>query len=175
MNMVTSLYEQYLFVIGKLKDTYKLDIEVDHRDIHTFYKDKRPLFKLFYGMFTKEDDPCIVVSFHIDMYHPEAIQWFINIYALHPLIRMHDSYIDDDNGETYLGEEAVALQEMRRTQHVLEHYLENHDTEEIKQVVDSKIVGRHVRPNIFDSQIQRQEAIIEFQRLGKPSDDDEIQ
>jgi len=173
--MVTTLYEQYLFVIGKLKDTYKLDIEVDHRDIHTFYKDKRPLFKLFYGMFTKEDDPSIVVSFHIDMYHPEAIQWFINIYSLHPLIKMHDSYIDDSNGETYLGEDAVALQEMYRTQQVLEHYLENHDTEEIRQVVDSKIVGRHIRPTIFDSQMQRAEAIIEFNRLGKPSDDDEVQ
>lgn len=173
--MVTTLYEQYLYVIGKLKDTYKLDLEVEHRDIHTFYKDKRPLFKLFYGMFTKEDDPSIVVSFHIDMYHVEAIQWFINIYSLHPLLKMHDSYIEDSNGETYLGEDAVALQEMYRTQQVLEHYLENHDTEEIRQVVDSKIVGRHIRPNVFDSQLQRQEAIIEFQRLGKPADDDEVQ
>lgn len=173
--MVTNMYEQYVFVIGKLKDIYKLDVDVDHKNIHTFYREKRPLFKLFYGMFTAEDDPSIVVSFHLDMYHPEAIQWFINIYSLHPLIKMHDSYIEDSNGECYLGEDALALRETYQAQEILEQWLENQTVEEIEEFVGSKVVGRQTRPKIFDSLSQKDDAIIEFERVGRPDDDDEIQ
>lgn len=172
--MLTDLYQEYLFIIGKLKDTYSLHIDVDHKDIHTFYRDKKPLFKLMFGHFTKDDSPSIVISFHLDMYHSEAISWFVNIYQLHPLIQIQDSYMEDSNGETYLGQDALALKEVYQAQAILSDWLENHDKKEIKEFVESKVVGRERTNKVFDSLGQKDEAIIEFSRMKKPDDDEGV-
>jgi hypothetical protein len=175
MTMLTDMYQEYLFVIGKLKDIYGLHVDVDHKDIHTFYKDKKPLFKLFYGMFTKESDPSIVISFHLDLIHAEAIQWFSFVYRLHPMLKIHDSYIEDSNGETYLGEDALAIRETYMTQDILGHWLENHDEKEMKEFVEAKVLGRQPdHKKTFDSRTQIDEAIIEFERVRKASDEDDI-
>lgn len=173
--MVSNLYQEYIYVIGKLKDVYKLDVDVDHRNIHTFYMNKRPVFKLLYGEFQKETSPSVVVSFHLDLHHAEAIQWFINIYSIHPLIKIHDSYIEDSNGEFYLGEEALSIREIYQTQEILENWLSTSDRSEIEEYVKSKVTGRYRAPNpTFDSQKQRSEAIIDFEKLKKPADDEGV-
>lgn len=169
------LYQEYLRVIGRLKDIFGLNIDVEHQDIHTFFKDKRPLFKLFFGVFSKDEDPSIVVSFHVDLMHPEAIGWFINIYRLHPGITMHDSWIEDSAGETYLGEDAMALKETYQAQEILTHWLEHASHEEMGEFAKAPVYGRERDPNkVYDSQNERVEAIIEFERLRKPTDDDNI-
>lgn len=173
--MITDLYQEYLYVIGKLKDVHGLHIEVDHRDVHTFFKDKKPLFKLLYGTFQEDPDPAIVVTFHMDLTHPEAIMWFSNIYRIHPLLRLHDSYLEDSNGETYLGEDAMALRETYMSQDILATWLDNHDEEEIKEFVEAKVVGREPKATkTFDSLKQRDEAMIEFSRIKRPDDDDQV-
>lgn len=172
--MRSELYQEYLQVIGKLKDIFGLSIDVDHPDIHTFYKDKRPLFKLFFGMFEKDENPSIVVSFHIELFHPEAINWFVNIYKIHPQITMHDSYIEDSAGETYLGEDAMALKETYMAQEILGTWLDNSTREEMEDFVDAGVFGRDRDPTkSFDSHKERHQAIIEFERLRKPGDDEE--
>lgn len=171
----TELYQEYLRVIGRLKDIFSLHVDVDHEDIHTFYKDKRPLFKLFFGMFTKDPDPSIVVSFHVDLFHPEAIGWFISIYRIYPQLAMHDSYIEDSNGETYLGEDAMALREVYQAQEILNTWLDGSSREEMEDFVKAKVVGRDRNlKRSFDSHMQKSEAIIEFERLKKASDEDEV-
>lgn len=173
--MITDMYQQYLYLIGKLKDVYSLHVDVDHKDIHTFYKDKKPVFKLFYGMFSENPEEAIVVSFHIDLIHAEAISWFIYIHAIHPLIKIHDSYIEDSNGETYLGEDAIAIQDLYFSQDVLNHWLEEHDEEEIRDFTNSKVVGRESEPNkTFDSLTERTQAMIEFERVRKPGSEEEV-
>lgn len=168
-------YQEYLWMIGKLKDTFGLHIEVEHQDIHTFFKDKRPLFKLFFGMFTKDESPSVVVSFHVDMFHPEAIKWFINIYQLNPHIVIHDSWIEDSAGETYLGEDAMALKETYQAQEILTQWMENSSQEEMGEFAKAPVYGRERDPNkVYDSQHERMEAIIEFERMRKPTDDDEV-
>ena len=92
--MSNESYQNYLYLIGQLKDIHGLTIDVDHEDIHSFYKDKKPIFKLFYGIFPGNGEPTIVVSFHIDLKHPEVIKWFINIYRIDATIAIHDSYIE---------------------------------------------------------------------------------
>lgn len=173
--MITSLYQEYLYVIGKLKDAYGLDVDVDHKDIHTFFKNKRPLFKLFFGVFEKEENHSIVVSFHLDLYHAEAIQWFIHIFNQHPLVKLHDSWIEDSAGETYIGEDALAIKEVYTSQRILDEWLNTHDSEEIEQYVKAEVVGRERDPQkTFDSLKQKDEAIIEFKRMSKPTDDSEV-
>lgn len=168
-------YQDYLYLIGELKDRHGLNIDVDHQDIHSFYKDKKPLFKLFYGMFTGSESPSIVVSFHINLRHPEVIKWFIDIYRIDSTIAIHDSYIDDDNGETYLGEDAETIKEVYMTQEVLKDWLDRADDEEIQQFTEAKVVGRVKEPNkIFDPHTQRLDALMEFDKIRKPSDDEEV-
>lgn len=169
------LYQEYLYVIGKIKDVYKLDIDVDHKDIHTFYKGKTPLFKLFYGIFSTDTDPCIVISFHIDMYHAEAIQWYAKVYSIHPFLKIHDSWVEDSNGETYLGEDALAIREVQAEQDILSKWLEDHTIEEMEEFAKAPVVGRvRVPYKPFDSHIERDKAIIEFKRVKKPDDDESV-
>ena len=173
--MPTERYQEYIRVIGSLKDTFKLDVDVEHQDIHTFYRDKRPLFKLFFGMFQNEPEPTIVVSFHLDLFHPEAIAWYINIYRAYPQITMHDSYLEDDNGETYLGEDALALREVYQAQEIVNDWLKDSSQEEMEEFAKAPVLGRERDPKkLFDSRKERLEATIEFERLRKPSDDEEV-
>jgi hypothetical protein len=173
--MITDMYQEYLYVIGKLKDVFKLDVIVDHKDIHTFFMGKKPLFKLIYGIFSEDKDPSIVVSFHLDLHHPEAINWYIQIYKIHPFTSIHDSHVEDSNGETYLGEDALAIREVYRSQEILGKWLESSSREEIKEFTEAKVNGRKRNPNqVFDSQVQKDEAIIEFERIRKPPSEDDV-
>jgi hypothetical protein len=175
--MASEAYQEYLRVIGKLKDIYKLDVDVDHSDIHSFSKDKRPLFKLFFGVFEEDPkaEPSIVVSFHIDLYHPEAITWYVALYKIHPGMSIHDSYIEDSAGETYLGEDALTIKNVYNTQEVLSNWLESADRNDMEEYVKSGVYGRDQKPNkSFDSQNQSAQAIIEFERIKKPEDEGNI-
>jgi hypothetical protein len=175
MSQIVDMYQQYLYTIGVLKDRHGLTMDVDHAHIHTFYKDKRPLFKLFYGAFEKDSDvKSIVVSFHLDLHHPEVINWYINIYNIHPLTQIHDSYYEDSNGEFYLGEDALMIRETFNTQDILQAWLEENDVEDTRMFVESKVVGRTRNlSQSFNSEAQKAEALEEFKKLGRPTEDDE--
>lgn len=176
--MFTSLYQEYLYLIGKLKDVHGLDIDVRHKDVHVFFKNKKPLFQLMYGTFAEEPDPSIVVSFHLELFHAEAIQWFIYIYNLHPLVRLNDSYIEDDKGDYFIGADAIKLQEVYRAQDVLSEWLDNKTREEIEDFAESEIFGYDEDPDdpkkVFTSQKQMDEAVTEFNRMKKPGSDDDV-
>lgn len=171
--MFSSLYQEYLYVVGKIKDIHGLDCEVNHRDVHTFYDGKRPLFKLVFGTFNKEDSDSIVILFHIEMRHPEVIIWFSKIYNIHPMLRLNDSWIEDDKGDYFIGENAEKIFEIYRAQEVLATWLETHTKEEIEDFVQSKVEGADPTPKTFESK-QLEAATKEFERLRKASDDDEV-
>ena len=174
--MITTLYQEYLHLIGKLKDVFDLTIDVEHRDIHTFYKNKRPLFKLMFGTFEKDDSESIVVTFHIDLYHPEVISWFIAIHNIYPLAKLHDSYIEDSSGQTYLGEEAEIIKRVLMTQEVLEEWLNRNTKEEMQDFVEADVVGFNPdeEKKTFDSQNEYDQAIIKFEKLRRPGDGDGV-
>lgn len=174
MSMLTSIYQEYLHLIGKLKDVYKLDAVVEHKDIHSFYQGKKLLFKLFYGQYVEKEDSSVVVSFHIDLFHAEAINWFINIYNLFPLVKIHDSFIEDSNGDTYIGEDAMVIREVYMAQDILGEWLETHTEEEIRDFVGSKVVGSAGKDKSYNSQIEYDEAIMNFKQLKKPGSEDGV-
>lgn len=174
--MLMDLYQEYLYIIGQIKDIYKVDAYPDHKEIHTFSIKGAPLFKLFYGVFQNDKEPSIVLAFHIDMIHPEVIKWFTAIYNISPVVSIHDSWIDDSNGETYIGEDAITIQEVYRAQNILSDWLENHTKEEIEEFTKMDVSGRAAAPRkVFDSQTGRDMAIMEFKRLNKPDDGDPVQ
>ncbi len=174
--MLSDAYQEYLYLIGKLKDTYKFDVDAEHRHIHAFYLDKKPLFKLFYGIFSNENTNSIVVSYHMDMKHHEVIDYFIKIYRICPIIAVQHAYIEDDLGETYLGEDAEVIKNAKITQEVLENWLGKSSEEDMQKYVDAKVMGRDRDPKrMFDASVEKEKAQIEFDRIRKPFSDDEIQ
>ncbi len=164
-------YQDYLYLIGQLKDIHKLDVDVEHREVHSFYKDKILIFKLLYGTYEKAKNPTIVVSFHMDLKHHQAIHWFVEIYKVESTVVIHDSFVEDDAGETYVGEDAEIIRDLKRSQEVLKEWLETADRQQVENFTKSKVIGRNRKPNkSFDSQFESHEAIIEFNKIKKPSD-----
>lgn len=174
--MVTDLYAHYLWLIGTLKDSYKLHVDADHKDIHTFYKERQPLFKLFFGRFDKNNVDSIVVSFHIDLISTVTISWFMILQNLHPPISLTEVFIEDATGESYIGEDAVKIRDLKIQQKVLKLW-ETSKKKEIKEFIDSKVVGRVRTKKVFNasSSEEVQKAITDFELLKLPTDDGEVQ
>lgn len=171
--MITDLYQEYLFVIGKLKDIYKLEAETNHRNIHTFFVNKNQTFKLMYGTYTTGTNQ-IVVSFHIDVSSRDAIYWFLNIQHFYPLLKVVEHHIEDDKGETYLGSDASAIQNLLIQRNTLDHWLTQKSEREIKDFVDGEIIGKVRNPKqSYNSQEESGKAIIAFEHMKKPSDDED--
>jgi hypothetical protein len=168
-------YQDYIYLIGQLKDIHKLHADVDHAHVHSFYKDKRLIFKLFYGTFESQKDPCIVISFHLDLKHHEAIHWFVEVYKIEASLVIHDSFIEDDAGETYVGGDAETIRDLKFSQEVLRDWLETSNRQQVESFTKSKVLGRTKTPNkSFDSQFGQKEAIIEFNKIKKPGDGEQF-
>ncbi|SRR6266481_1284532 len=174
--MITTLYEQYIWLIGQLKDLHKVHVEADHQDIHTFYDGRFPLFKLLYGRFTNKKDDHIVVSFHINVSPTAAIEWWTNIRNQYPLLKVAETYIEDDRGETYLGDDATKIYTAKMEQQILKVWLETSKSskEDVKKFVESKIVGRNRDYKKSYKESEMDKALIEFDLMKKPVHDDEV-
>lgn len=174
--MITSLFQQYVWVIGQLKDRFKMTMETRHRESHEFFFENQPKFKLLYGRMENEQGNCIVFCPHIEMQTKEAIVWFCRVSELHPETVLWDVYLEDDRGESYLGRDAYALQHIYRQKQILEHWLENADEEDMNTFIEAKVYGREKDyKRQFDAFAQREQATTEFIRIRKPDSDDEIQ
>lgn len=174
--MISDLYQEYLYVIGKLKETHTLYVEADHKNIHTFFKGKIPLFKLLFGTFSEDAPKSIVVSFHIELPVIAAIQWYVRINSIHPLLKVCNVYFEDGAGEIYYGEDAEKLVEIKRDQNALKNYLEEYDMDELEKFTQSKIFGRNRESHkTFDAEAEHNKALQEFKQMKKPSSDDEVQ
>lgn len=172
--MVLTMYQQYMYIIGKLKDVHKLDVEVSHKDIHTFYKDQTPLFKLLFGQYVTDGHHSIVVSFHIDVDSPQAIYWFLTIQGYQPDLTVTEQYAEDDKGEMYLGDDAKIIKNLRFQRDTLEYWLTNKSEDQMKDFVEGKIVGKIRDPKkSYDSRHEMAKAIIDFERLREPDDDED--
>lgn len=174
MSIVT-LYQEYLYIIKQLREIYKLDVDVPHRDIHNFYKDKKPIFKLMYGKYGGSGDGSIVVSFHITMKVVDSIGWFSKIQKINPMVKLAESYVEDHQGETYLGDDAEYIQSVITEREILAHWLDNKTTEEMKTRSQQNVIGRKVDyRKSYDSRFDGEKATMDFDHLKKPGNDEDI-
>lgn len=102
-NNVKQLFDS---TVKKLCEEFDLTIDVEHEQIVEFFSEM-PLFKLLLG--SRDDKDIMVVTFHVELDAPDVVQWYKRIWKLVPEIEMTASYIEDDNGSTYLGEDAKNL------------------------------------------------------------------
>ena len=168
-------YAEYLAVVGKVKDVMGLTVEVPHKDIHTFFKDKTPLFKLLYGTFEESKSADIVISFHVDVPANEAMQQYYVIHKIHPWLKLVEEHIEDDAGETYMGEDARILRDTFLEQVILKKWLEKNDPELIREFVGSQIVGRERDlSRSYSANHERDLAIREFEMMQKPLKKEEV-
>lgn len=175
-SLLVSPYQNYLYLVGILKDAYKLDVQVDHRDIHTFIQNKLHVFKLMFGEDQETGVPSIVVSFHIDVTSHDAIEWFLRIKSHFSPIKYVSYYVEDDRGETYLGRDALKIKDIITTQEVLAKWLETRSDEEIQEFIREDVVGRPSE-NIksYHSRSESELARIDFDRLKKPRSEKDYQ
>lgn len=173
--MSSQHYQQYLYLIGQIKDKFNLSIDVDREDIHTFYQGKRPLFKLFFGTHAEDTEPSIVISFHLDLLHPEVIIWFNEVYEMHPTLQLQDSYYEDSHGDAFLGEDAIYLQDVMHAQEVLSEWLGSASNEEIEEFATAPVTGNpEAGLQAFRSPTDIDPAIIKFNNMVRAASDDEI-
>lgn len=173
--MIMTMYQEYMYVVGQLKDAFKLEVDVPHRDVHTFYHNKRPIFKLMFGTYAESKETCVVVSFHITISITDAIEWYKRILKIHPLIKVVETYIEDQNGETYLGEDAEYIRSFIQQREILNHWLDNRTEDEMKEAAAKKVVGkkRDYRKS-YHSHSESERATIEFDLLKKPENTEDI-
>lgn len=170
---IVDLYQEYLFIIGKLKDIYKLDVDTGHRNIHTFFQNKTQMFKLMFGKYISGGNQ-IVISFHIDVPSRDAVYWFLNVQHFHPLLKVVDHHIEDDKGETYLGSDASTIKNLLIQRNTIDHWLSNKTEKEMKDFVEGQIVGkvRNAKKS-YNSEEESSKAMVEFERMKKPSEDED--
>jgi hypothetical protein len=173
--MIVTLYQEYLLVIKRLTEIYKLHVDVGHKDSHTFYKDKVPIFKLLFGTSRETGETNIVVSFHIGLKIHNAVAWFVSIYHEHPLIQVAESFIEDSQGELYIGEDAEFIQKLIQEREIIIHWLDNRSPEEMIKLAKTPVIGRkRDYRKSYHSRLDVEEATIEFEHLKKPKDDGDV-
>jgi hypothetical protein len=175
VSIIVNFYQEYLYVIGKLKDVHGLHVDVDHKDVHTFYKGKQQLFKLLHGTFSEDGTPTIVVTFQIELDAKEIIQWYLNVSNVHPMVKMMESYFEDVAGEIFYGEDAKKLLTVKHDQQCIKEYLAHYDTKGLREFASAKVVGRERDPKkLYISHLEMDQAIKEFETMKKPVEDDEV-
>lgn len=161
--------QTYKDVIKGLTEHYGLNALKEHKFIYEFFEaEEVPLFKLIYGFKESEQKNILIATFHIDLNPADAIQWFLRIEHLHPKIRLQECYIKDDRGETFLGTQAEALRQYKLEQEALYNWTS--DKEEAEKYVKARVLGRNRIKN--QSFIEDTDAMIEFNRMVKPEDDE---
>lgn len=102
--------EEFNSSIDKILTETELVIEKESEHIFEFFEGELgelPTFKLMYSEATTERQAIAVVSFHIDLEAPMAIQWYMRIRKLVDRLHITSSYIrDQETGDTYLGQDA---------------------------------------------------------------------
>lgn len=175
VSIIVNFYQEYLYVIGKLKDIHGLHVDVDHKDVHTFYKGKQMIFKLLHGTFSDDGTPSIVVTFQMELDAKEVIQWYLNICNVFPPIKLMESFFEDVAGEIFYGEDAKKLLTVKRDQQCIQEYLKHYDTKGLREFATAKVVGRERDPKrVYVKDTEMDLALKEFELMKKPVEDDEV-
>jgi hypothetical protein len=169
------LYTEFVAVAKELEEKLNLTVESNHDDIRTFLKGDVEIFKLLIGTFETTGDTEIVVSFHVALKPVETIGFYRKIDKIYPWFKLVECYIDDDMGETYLGEDAETLYNLFIQQEVLSNWFEKKTEDDAKEFVGQEIVGRERDlKRSYSSIFERDEALLEFERMAKPLKTDEV-
>lgn len=158
-------YDVYLDVIKKLNETYGTTVEVEHQFIHEFFEGPHAIFKLILND-TPEHPGILLVSFHLDLPSPAAIQWFLRIRQLDPTLFMTGCYLKDAQGNSHVGDDADILKMYMLEQEVISAWIQSNKDEE-EALKAPQLVPPTPKP-VFNTV---KAALVEFDRMNKKKDD----
>jgi hypothetical protein len=98
-------------VLDQILTETDLLMEQEHGHIYEFFEGDFPVFKLIFSPpdATKGEDGLIMISFQLELDIPSAILWFLKLSLFAPELQLTSSYLKDDSGATYLGQDAQVL------------------------------------------------------------------
>lgn len=99
----------YKAVIAQLNKVYGTKSDVEHEFIHEFFEGPIPLFKLILSETDDGRAGAMIASFHIELDSVDAIQWFLRVRELDPELQITGCYLKDEDGVSYVGEDAAIL------------------------------------------------------------------
>ena len=168
--------EDYHFLIGRISEKYDIEFISENEVIHEFYEGDIPLFKALYVHKSVEvSTPRLMLSFHLEMSIPEAIEWYSRVYNESGAMRilLTESYFKDDNNETFLGVDAEQIKMYKVQQQILAEYAG--DKESAERTAKAKVIGRHRPVGRDRGYFDKREALQEFSIMMPDKDKDKIQ
>lgn len=136
-------YESYLTFLKYVSEAYKVTMAVEHKCIHEFSEGPIPLFKIIFGHDEKDAKNKIFVSFHIDISSVDAILWWNRFKTHYYDVKLMESYMKDDRGETFVGQTAEIIHRYKLEQEILSNWAS--DKSEAEKYAKEPIYGRRDR------------------------------
>lgn len=167
MSEVT-VYDEYQRLIKHLKTLYGCTFEKVDDFIHVCVEGKYEAFRLMFGTFADVRGDAIVLSFHLQVDPALAIQWFVRMQHIYPLIRVAECYFKDDDGKIHMGKDARLIKHYKDEQTILSNYAGSKEDAEEYSV--HKVVGK--AKNESKPYASKQQATKEFMEDLVPGDEE---
>lgn len=160
--------EFYEAILERLQNDFQLTVDrTEHAAITEFLEGPLPLFKLL--MTTPEPDTpaLLIVSFHIELDSPAAIQWWARIRHLDPNLHISACYLKDAEGVSYVGEDAEIMKMYMIEQDVISSWIAS--DKDAADVLNQKLPS--MVPSPIKSFHNYRKALTEFHRMKKSKGD----
>lgn len=167
---VSEHQKAYEKMVTGIVDLYGVKPYKEHECVREFYEGDIPLFKLIYSPGDEEQEPMIVVSFHLDVDSVYAIQWYTRLQDLCPPLRITHCYYQDDAGQTFVGEYAEIVKMYKTEQAAIANWIrENEETDE--ENLEKKVI---VEPSNSLKKVytSKEQAVQDFNRMKKGKKDE---
>lgn len=106
-------------ILDTILEETDLLMEKEHEHIYEFFDGEEPIFKLIYSPPLPDDEYIICVAFHVELDSPYAIRWFQKLQGFVPELELSACYIRDENGDTYIGQDAHAYRQQKAEREIL--------------------------------------------------------
>ena len=156
--------EYFEAIIERLQAEYSLSVDrSEHESIVEFYEGPLPLFKLIVTTPPERTGPTLLISYHIELDAPSAIQWFLRVRHLDPNLMISESYLKDSKGVSYVGEDADILKMYMVEQDVVAAYMQSE--KDAEDILEQELPSHQPSPIKVYSEYKK--ALAEFNRMEK--------
>lgn len=160
--------EYYEAILERLQKEYHLKIDrSEHAAITEFIEGPLPVFKLIMTTEEEEQPSILMISFHIEVDAPSAIQWFMRVRSLDPNLYISACYLKDAEGVSYVGEDAEIMRMYMMEQDIISAWVAS--DKDAADVLNQKLPT--VPPSPIKTYGDYKKALVEFHRMHKKKDD----
>lgn len=160
--------EYYEAILERLVKDFGLKLDrTEHPAITEFWEGPIPVFKLIMSTQEEGQPSVMLVSFHIELDSPSAIQWFARIRQLDPNLYVTGCYLKDEGGTSHVGEDADILRLYMIEQDIISAWMAS--DKDAADVLNQKLPC--VPPSPLKTFSDYRKALVEFQKMNKKKGD----